>query len=353
MKIFARKCLLRLTVACLALGTLAVSSGCLVTESSEEEPVDVELRELGISMSDDFANDGLLEISVLPQHLDGDGVAAIGLEYDVSITNPNDTTASPHTVKTIDGARTGEYAILIDSSGSMGDYDPNNQRHDVTKIMINEIFNQSPDSLIGLYDWGSNPDAPADWDLTYTNPVQDLTDSSQKDALLEGAEQIGSSGGTPLYSSMLELVEYLDERTQNSGVRPALIALTDGADTRSADSIEDVIERAKEANIPLLMIGIGPASREHPDTDTDAVRDAERMARETDGFYVSIENLDVQGGDEMFRDVAQSATSGFDTAVVKLDPIPASGTNLTGSITATGPKVKDSNTLPFEFLLDY
>src|SRR2546421_637273 len=93
--------------------------------------------------------------------------------------------------------------------------------------------------------------------------------------------------------------------------------MTDGSDNSSRRRVEEVIERAKEAEVPLYMLGFGRAG----ELDTEVMK---RMAEETNGrFYHAVserslleifENLSIQlhddGIDEIsLRELAQK-TSG-------------------------------------------
>ena len=324
---------------CAAL-VLVVGSGCGDTEEDVEQS-DVQLSMLGLSQSTDFRQTGTLNLSLLPRDKNSQaGLSKRQLEYDVRIVEPTGISVLLDRIEHSPPTDLGQYAILMDSSGSIRSY--KTERDEAAKVLIEEMFRYSNKSKIGLFDWsGSNhPTGAQD-----VNSVYDFADISQQQDLLDAADQIGTRGSTPLHDSMYELLVHLDA-TKQSNTTLGMIALSDGADTGSQNDVDDLIQKAQELDVRIYSIGIGRAARGNSGASSRAIAEAERLADETGGVYISVE--DVAGLSQFARDIAQGATQGFDKTSVQLDPIPSPGTTLIGNVKASGAKVRSSNTVDFE-----
>ncbi len=100
--------------------------------------------------------------------------------------------------------------------------------------------------------------------------------SDNKADLKQAIERLKPDGETALFDAIFTAIETL-EAAKPEGKR-AVVALTDGIDNVSRRRVAEVIDRAKEAKIPLHMLGLGRAK----EIDADVMR---RMARDTGGQY--------------------------------------------------------------------
>jgi VWFA-related protein len=102
--------------------------------------------------------------------------------------------------------------------------------------------------------------------------------TDDKRALVARIKLLQPEGGTLLYDATYDGIETLAAAGREG--RNAVVVLTDGKDespgSRHSDQL--VIERAKEAKIPLYMLGLG-----QPQEINEGVM--ERMAKETGGKY--------------------------------------------------------------------
>ena len=305
-------------------------------------PAHVEVEVIGSSLSSDFSESGEISISTLARDKETGDVVNFEPSYEVELQSPEGIEVELEQVVRQPSSEQGQFSVLIDSSGSMDDNDPDDKRIEAAKTFIDELFRYGGGSEVAVYDWN----CPCE-DFSRTNTLHDFATESEADALKIAAEEIISDGGTPLFDSMMELLDHMDERAagEPGGIGSGLIALTDGKDGDSVSSADEVIERAQELNIPIYIVGIGPASREHPDSELSAVREAEKLTGATGGVYTSVENIDTL--QQFARNVAQGATQGFDTTTVSLDPIPSAGESINGTITATGANVFSSTSATF------
>src|SRR5262249_20156549 len=99
---------------------------------------------------------------------------------------------------------------------------------------------------------------------------------ASKEALKRRIQRLTPEGETALFDAVYAAVATL-EAGRPDGKR-AVIALTDGIDNCSRRRVEDVIERAKEAGVPLHLLGLG-----RPGQLDEAVM--RRMAIQTGGEY--------------------------------------------------------------------
>jgi VWFA-related protein len=102
--------------------------------------------------------------------------------------------------------------------------------------------------------------------------------SADKTALKKRIQQLTPSGGTLLYDATYQAVETLEAARPDG--KKAVVVLTDGVDESpgSRHRVAEVIQRAREAGIPLHMLGFGQAG----DLDEDVMR---QMASQTGGTY--------------------------------------------------------------------
>ncbi len=224
-------------------------------------------------------------------------------------------------------------AIVIDSSGSMEDNDPDRVRVTAAKKFVSHI--RSGDKLC-VYDFGSGE---ADVRL-----LQDFTDS--KEDLLDAIDQVEATDGTPLYAALVQAAEHLEEFKEDegrSGDRYFIIVLTDGSSTDDYYSLDDAISAAKNVPAPVYAIGLGS------DVNVD---DLTTLALETGGWYLQAEDADQLTS---FFDAQGVATSKGYVVVngegTFNDPLEEGLYRIKGElVTSIG---EGEVTTPFDFVFDY
>jgi VWFA-related protein len=102
--------------------------------------------------------------------------------------------------------------------------------------------------------------------------------SDNKQALIGRIQQLQPEGGTLLYDATYSGIETLLAARPTG--KKAVVVLTDGKDESPGSRVSDqlVIDRAKEENVPLYMLGLG-----RPEEINEGVM--KRMAAETGGKY--------------------------------------------------------------------
>lgn len=180
--------------------------------------------------------------------------------------------------------------ILLDSSGSMSWTDPNDLRKDAAKSFVDQLGN---DDLSAVLDFG----AGADSGFNVTRLLQDIT--SDKDLLYAGIDLSEASGGTPLYDSLCETLDWMIAH-EPALANPSLLVLTDGEDTASYEcTMQSVIEKAQLAEIPVFSVGLG--------TGIDFT-ELQELAGQTGGTFAAA--LDAEDLQTLFESMGVAVTKG-------------------------------------------
>ncbi len=226
--------------------------------------------------------------------------------------------------------------LLLDGSGSMelayppseyGDvcvtcpHDPKRERIDAARGLVDRVFAASPDSEFAVAEFG--PDPTVGFTATRLHAEFAVDPLAVQDAIsqVRGDERVG----TPLYDSLAEMVfetqaaaqsleetvrrdrgedvpweemgEDADVPVEMREVARTIVVLSDGEDNESeAWNVDSVIGLANDAGVRVYAIGLGPASASSANPDvvdpeqTQAVRNLQKLARDTGGFYAAARN---------------------------------------------------------------
>lgn len=133
-------------------------------------------------------------------------------------------------------------------------------------------------------------------------------------------------GGTALYDALGASLQLLDQASRQ---RRIVVALTDGIDTFSTSSRQDVITMAAIRGIPLYLIGLGPTD----DIDETGMKD---MASASGGEYKHASGRDLSG---LFQGIQTGIRFQY---VGTLDTMPASGDSIELTLVVNGERVSRS-----------
>jgi VWFA-related protein len=159
--------------------------------------------------------------------------------------------------------------LVLDHSGSMrakaSDADPLSKIEALHRAAARFVDLMRPNARTTLLPFSTAVDRPQPF-------------STDKRALKERIKELKPQGGTLLYDATCAGIETLVAARLPG--KKAVVVLTDGKDEAPGSRHSDrlVIERAKEAGIPLYMLGLG-----RPEEINEAVM--KRMAEETGGAY--------------------------------------------------------------------
>ena len=124
-----------------------------------------------------------------------------------------------------------------------------------------------------------------------TNVMQMCMFTNNKDNLINGVNSMHPYGLTACYDAIIRSIQ--NASVQN-GAR-CVIVFTDGDDTKSRSSVDDVIRLAKEKSVPVYTIGVGRQLQESR---------LRRIANETGGTYHHIDDISSMSRiyDEIYKD---------------------------------------------------
>jgi Mg-chelatase subunit ChlD len=166
--------------------------------------------------------------------------------------------------------------LVLDTSGSMKL--PADDRDKLTKIEALKVAANRFLSFVRE----SNPPIIRTSVLDFSNtPTVPMPFTNDRSRLRQRINNISAAGETALFDATYEAIAAL-EAERPSGHR-AVVALTDGVDNSSRRRVDEVITRARQARIPLYMLGFGRQG----ELDTKVM---ERMALETGGKFFHARN---------------------------------------------------------------
>lgn len=116
---------------------------------------------------------------------------------------------------------------------------------------------------------------------TKVDRVENFQPKARAAILKQSILRLQADGETALFDATYDAISLLD--ADGAKGKRAVIAMTDGIDNSSRRRVEEVIERAKEAKVPLYILGFG-----RPNELDDATM--RRMAEETGGKYYHAKN---------------------------------------------------------------
>jgi Ca-activated chloride channel family protein len=165
-------------------------------------------------------------------------------------------------------------ALLLDASASMT-YELDNVGQAATQFVRNLIRPQDRCAVFAIR----------------TVPKREQPLTSDKPTIEKALRSLEPSGQTAIYDGIRTALRELEGLSD----RRAIVILSDGADTSSVSSYDDVLQQAKVAGIPVYFIAFNDT------TDFSDERDRLRfLATETGGFLVSATSKDLQS---RYRDI--------------------------------------------------
>ncbi len=163
-------------------------------------------------------------------------------------------------------------SIVIDQSGSMTSNDPNDERVTQAQAFVANL--------------GANDQAKV---IRFnSNTVADVIDfTSDKQALHDALETLrtGEGGNTPLWNGAYKGTTDIAALSLPNASK-AVIVLTDGIDNASSSTPQEIIDTARNANIPAFIIGLGDPN-DPSSLDRAALQD---ICNQTGGIFFFAED---------------------------------------------------------------
>lgn len=154
-----------------------------------------------------------------------------------------------------------DIALVFDHSGSMGlpaipnstYYTLSNQEYDSLMLLPKPIDFAKE----GVLSFIKSSELASDSILIigFSSEVDEILGPTQDTDLLESkVSDMQADFGTAFYDALIETIERLSLKEDQ---KMAMVALTDGQDNESRNSINDVVEKANDAEVPIYVIGLG------------------------------------------------------------------------------------------------
>jgi uncharacterized protein YegL len=173
--------------------------------------------------------------------------------------------------------------MVLDHSGSMAA--PANDKESEAKITglhksaAAFVENLPPTARTALIPFGSDVGV----DVEKGTRVWPKRFSTDGKALTEDIKGLKASGETALFDAVFAALETLDADDPRAKGKRVVVAMTDGIDNVSRRGPEEVVQRARDAKVPLFMLGFGREKELDAKTMT-------QMAEQTGGEYFHAKN---------------------------------------------------------------
>ncbi len=201
-------------------------------------------------------------IQVVFQARDSTGIPLWDIEVEDLTVSENGDSCQIIDLVNISQSEIIDIALVFDHSGSMGyPYVPDSMHdHNWTPREIDSLW-QLPlpieHAKNGVRAFISSSELQSDSILiagfsSYTDsiigPTQDTTMLASK------VNSMYANFGTAFYDALIHTMTHLAKK---SGQKSAIVALTDGLDNESKNTVSDVIEKSADMQIPIYIIGLG------------------------------------------------------------------------------------------------
>jgi uncharacterized protein YegL len=236
-----------------------------------------------------------------------------------------------------EGKDQGSMFILVDGSGSLSGTDSGNHRQDAVALLAQQLAECSSGWRMTLHTFESSSiDEIVPW-------------TENLDEIEAGATQLGAGGSTNLYDATTVAIDMVDSDVDDNfsnknAAGKAVVVISDGADTSSSSSLDDALDVAETAGIPVHTVGLGPASDQAMDADFNLVGILQEFSEVSEGVYgAASEAADLP---RVAEAIAQAHCGGYSVLVVK-DSAPAEqGEDVEGSVGVKGTDIK----APYKFV---
>jgi len=259
------------------------------------------------------------------------GLASLLPLDDLTILDSAGDPAEIEETTEVKGTEAGSLVVLVDGSGSMVGSDPDRLRVTAIDMLAAEISDCSEDWSQSLFEFTTEASAGR---LRYSRKLADFGSDAQR--MSNAAADLDEDGGTPLWDaaheimgdfddaadeheaslSEKEIADLIGEGGSMTDYARTLVVISDGADTDSSKTVEQVIRSANNKNIRVHSIGIGPASDANLiNLQPRAVRELRQLSLETDGYYGYVDTIDDLP--KHAKAIAASMCDGYEQLLVK------------------------------------
>lgn len=236
------------------------------------------------------------------------------------------------------GTEKGSMFVLVDESSSLQSTDPDEHRKEAVALLARKLGRCASGWRMSLHGFDGYEVREI---VPWTDNLGDVE---------AAADQLTANGSTNLYDAVIESVPSVgqDASTSFSGgantVGQALVVISDGEDTASSASREDMTSAAGSGGTPVHTVGLGPASDHAPDASSNLVGVLREVSDVSGGVYGAAS--DAADLPRIADAIAQAHCGGYTVLVVEDDSPAESGSLVDGEVGV----IETDVAVPFTFL---
>lgn len=235
------------------------------------------------------------------------------------------------------GTDQGSMYVLVDESSSLLDTDPEEHRKEAVALLAKKLGKCASGWRMSLHGF----------DGFEVREIVPWTDNLGE--VEAAADLLAANGTTNLFDAVIESIPSVGADASSSfngggKVGEALVVISDGADSASSSSRDEMTAAAGAGGTPIHTVGLGPASDKAPDASDDLVGVLREVSDASGGVYGAAS--DAADLPRIADAIAQAHCGGYTVLVVEDDTPSESGSMVDGEVGVAETDVA----VPFTFL---
>ncbi len=281
-----------------------------------------------------FPSTGEFVLELIPSTPEGQSLVTEAWETTAGLTAPASSVATLLSQElAVPDTRPWSIAIDIDNTGSMSGNDPEDLRLDAAGFFAQAFIPQTAGNRLALFEIGptTTSDPPETPGFPGSRLVMDWSATAPPIAAAAAALSAypDAVGGSRIYRSLERITAWIDTTTSAVDEHRGILLLTDGRPS-DEDLRATLFAAAQATGTRVFAVGIGPGSDRGGDTDPASVQELQLIANQTGGLYVGAATPERLSG--LLDALATSTSEGVILARFRLDPIPAAGLTVGGTV---------------------
>jgi len=236
------------------------------------------------------------------------------------------------------GTDEGSMYVLVDESSSLLDTDPDEHRKEAVALLARKLGKCASGWRMSLHGF----------DGYQVREIVPWTDNLGQ--VESAAADLVANGSTNLYDAVIESVPSVGNDVSasfNGGgntVGQAMVVISDGADTASSASRDEMTQAAASGGTPVHTVGLGPASDHADNVDMNLVGVLREVSDVSGGVYGAAS--DATDLPRIADAIAQAHCGGYTVLVVQDDTPAESGSLVDGEVGV----IETDVSVPFSFV---
>lgn len=260
------------------------------------------VREIGYRVSSSFHQDGKVRFMFVPLGASEailDANARVRFDVSSNVPFPIEGSASISGIRPVQGNRPTQVIIDLDGSGSMKRSDRDRSRVQAASRFVDALARADARNEFAVLEFSSQ--------VQTRSPMGSTLPATH--AAIRGVD---ATGGTALFDSLIRSIEMLESEGK-PGYRRAILVLTDGKDTSSKATLQQVIDRARQAKVTVYAMSLGGAKDQ---SNLGFVGPMQALTHQTRGIFVHVDRAESLVA--RFEAMALAQTTGWVEAEVQL-----------------------------------